>query len=127
LGFKIIQENRKLSIGQRRIVQKLEKLNAKFNDSNQWGSPSSPTFFLVRPKTKTRMIGEEQQKRFRLTIGTLLYLVKLSRPDIVNPVRELSKVMDGTTPAHEKELKRLKKIIIQTKEKRLNIKPTKDP
>ena len=46
-------------------------------------------------------------KGSRSTIGNLLYLVKLSRRDLVNPVNELSKVMDGATTAHEEELKSL--------------------
>jgi hypothetical protein len=48
--------------------------------------PSASTFFVMRPKSKAEIIGEEQQKRFRSTMGTLLYLVKLSRSDIVIPV-----------------------------------------
>jgi hypothetical protein len=53
-------------------------------------------------------------------------LVKLSQPDIANPVRELSKVMDGAAPGHEKELKRLCRFVIQTKERKLNIKTSED-
>jgi hypothetical protein len=48
-------------------------------------------------------------------IGILLYLVKLSRPNIANAVKELSKVMDGAVFAHEKELKRLMTYVFQTK------------
>ena len=39
---------------------------------------------------------------FRSGVGLMLYLVKFSWPDLSNAVRELSKVMDGTTPAHMK-------------------------
>jgi hypothetical protein len=35
----------------------------------------------------------------------LLYLVKHSRPNIANAIQELSKVMDGATPAAMKEMK----------------------
>ena len=45
----------------------------------------------------------------------LLYLVKHSRPDIANATRELSKVMDKPTPAAMKELKRVMKYVIDTK------------
>jgi hypothetical protein len=55
-------------------------------------------------------------------IGTLLYLVKLSRPDIANSVSELSKVIDGAALTHEKELKRLVYYFIQTKERKLKVK-----
>ena len=50
---------------------------------------------MIRPKDKVEMISEGRQKSFRSMIGTLLYLVRLSRPDLANPVRELLKVMDG--------------------------------
>jgi hypothetical protein len=59
---------------------------------------------VVRPRSKAKMITTKKQKDFMSIIGTLLYLVKLSQPDIANPVRELSKVMDGAAPGHKKEL-----------------------
>ena len=66
-------------------------------------------------------IGEREQKGFRSTIGTLLYLVKLSRPDLGNPVRELSKVMDGASSGHVKELKWIINFIFLTRNKGLKI------
>jgi len=47
----------------------------------------------------------------------LLYLVKYSRPDIANSVRELSKVMDGAAVHHYKNLLRVIKFVISTKNK----------
>jgi hypothetical protein len=115
-----------LSIRQERIIDKLKKKYKNLNESVQWTTPSAPNFFVVRPRSKAEMIPTEEQKDFRSIIGTLLYLVKLSRPDIANPVRELSKVMDGAAPGHEKELKRLCQFVIQTRERKLNIKTSKD-
>jgi hypothetical protein len=112
LGCEIICENGCLSIGQERIVDKLKNLNKNLNESVKWTTPSAPNFFVVRSRSKAEMIPTEKQKDFRSIIGTLLYLVKLSRPDIANPVRELSKVMDGAAPGHEKELKRLCRFVI---------------
>jgi hypothetical protein len=40
-------------------------------------------------------------------VGSLLYLIKYSRPDIANTVRELAKCMDGATPAAFNEMKRV--------------------
>ena len=54
----------------------------------------------------------------------LLYLIKHSRPDIANPTRELSKVMDGATKAAMKEMKRIIKFVLDTKEWGLKIEPT---
>jgi hypothetical protein len=69
----------------------------------------------MRSKKKEEMINEEKQKWFRSAIGTLLYLVKLSRPDLANSFRELAKVMDGTNQAQEKEIKRIIEYTIHKK------------
>lgn len=53
----------------------------------------------------------------------LLYLVKHSRPDIANGVRELSKVLDGPSLGDYKELLRTIKFVIDTKTKGLKIFP----
>ena len=45
----------------------------------------------------------------------LLYLVKFSRPDIANSVRELSKVMDSATKGHLKCLWQLMKYVLDNK------------
>jgi hypothetical protein len=55
----------------------------------------------------------------------LLYLVKHSRPDIENAVRELSKALDGTSPAAYKELMRVLKYVMDTKNLSLRIQPKK--
>ena len=44
------------------------------------------------------------QSMYRSGVGTLLYLTKHSRADITNPVRELSKSMDGAFMAHITEM-----------------------
>ena len=49
-------------------------------------------------------VDEKTQSMYRSGMGTLLYLTKHSRPDITNPVRELSKSIDripSTTPGAE--------------------------
>lgn len=51
----------------------------------------------------------------------LLYLIKYSRPDIANGVRELSKVMDGATFAHYKSMLRVIKFISNTRDKCLEL------
>jgi hypothetical protein len=53
----------------------------------------------------------------------LLYLLKHSRPDLSNCVRELSKVMDGANPAHLKALHRAIKYVKQTKHLKLKLQP----
>ena len=43
-----------------------------------------------------------------------LYLVKLSRPDLSNAVRELSKMMDIATEGHYKNMLRVIKYVVNT-------------
>lgn len=54
----------------------------------------------------------------------LLYLVKHSRPDIANAVRELSKVLDCTTTGSYKEMLRCIKYVLDTKSLGLKIWPS---
>ena len=49
-----------------------------------------------------------------------------SRPDITNAVRELSKALDGITLAAMKELKRVLKYVIDTKDLALKVHPNPD-
>jgi hypothetical protein len=53
----------------------------------------------------------------------LFYLVKHSRPDISNAVRELTKVLDGATNAHWKTLIRTIKFVLDTKLDALRLSP----
>ena len=57
----------------------------------------------------------EEHETYRSGVGTLLYLTKLSRPDICNPVRELSKTMDAPAPAHLKEMYKVIRHVLFTK------------
>jgi hypothetical protein len=57
-------------------------------------------------------------------VGTLLQFVKHSRPDIANPVHELSKCMDKATEAAYKEMLRVVKFVLDTRNFGLFIRPT---
>ena len=48
-------------------------------------------------------------------MGTLLYLTKHSRRDITNPVRELSKSMDGASMAQITEMYRVINFVLEMK------------
>ena len=59
---------------------------------------------------------ENKEDKVNARVGTLLYLTKHSRPDISNPVRELSKTIDAPAPAHLKEMYKLIKFVLSTKD-----------
>jgi Reverse transcriptase (RNA-dependent DNA polymerase) len=117
LGCNIVELPDEIDIYQLRIVQKLIK-DVESLKEIKYKTPSAPGFKVVRPSEEEK-VDSEVQKWFRATIGSLLYLVKLSRPDLCNAVRELSKVMDGANPGQVKELKRIVEFVSQTKDKGL--------
>ena len=55
----------------------------------------------------------------------MLYLVKHTRPDIANAVWELSKMLDCVTLSAIKELRRVIKYVLDTRELGLKIEPVK--
>jgi hypothetical protein len=56
-------------------------------------------------------------------VGMLLYLVKHSRPNISNAVRELTKVLDGVTNVHWKSLIHIITFVLDTKLYALKLSP----
>jgi hypothetical protein len=88
-------------------------------------TPAGPKTSILHPKPGDPLISPEDQFKFRSVVGMLLYLVKHSRPDISNAVRELSKVADGATPGHWKTMLRLVKYVVDTEDYGLKIKPNR--
>jgi hypothetical protein len=78
---------------------------------------------VIRPSDDDEKLNPTQQHEFRSGVGMLLYLVKHSRPDLSNAVRELSEVMDGATPEHMSMLCQLIKFVLSTKDRGVRIKP----
>ena len=60
-------------------------------------------------------VDEKTQSMYRSGVGTLIYLTKHSKPDITNPVRELSKSMDGASMAQGTEMYRVINSVLETK------------
>ena len=71
--------------------------------------------FIVGKVDDISKVDEKTQSMYRSGVGTLLYLTKHSRPDITNPVRELSKSMDGASMAHVTEMNRVINFVLETK------------
>ena len=77
-------------------------------------TPETPVFIGGKVDDITK-VDEKTQSMYRSGVGTLLYLTKHSRPDITNPVRELSKSIDGASMAHVTEMYRVINFLCQTK------------
>jgi len=70
-----------------------------------------------------KKISKEDQKIYQSTAGMLLYLLKYSCPCLANPLRKLSKALDGASQGTFKELKRVIKFVLDTTEYGLKIQP----
>ena len=66
-------------------------------------TPGTPRFTARRLENEEYKVNAKDHETYRSEVGTLLYLTKHSRPDIINPARELSKTMDAPAPAHLKK------------------------
>jgi hypothetical protein len=87
-------------------------------------TPASPKTNILRPDADDVLLQPLDQTKFRSGVGMLLYLVKHTRFDIANAVRELSKVADGANQAHWKALLRTIKYTIETEHLAIKLKPT---
>ncbi len=117
------QDGKSTWIGLPHLIRKLEE---KFGDMvkglQTYATPRTPGLHMVRPS----IITEEMTARMPLyqsAVGTLLFLLKHSRPDLANSIRELSKVLDCHTEAALKELNRVIRFVLDTKDYGLKIKP----
>ena len=121
LGVQIVQsdDGKKAWLGQPTIIESLEK---QFGETIWIESCKEENDYYTR---NTRVywwkggdiskVDEKTQSMYRSGVGTLLYLTKHSRPDITNPVRELSKSMDGSSMAHVTEMNRVINFVVDMK------------
>ena len=86
-------------------------------------TPGTPGLVLVKALNANAILKQDDQTTYRRGVGTLLYLVKYTRPDIANAVRELSKGMQEPTLSHMKELKRVLKFVLDTKDYGIKMEP----
>ena len=122
VGCKVKKTGKKsLIMYQDDLINKVEKNFGELTKNMQeYAMQAGNGEHIKRPDENERKINNEDQKKYRSGIGMLLYLVKFSRPDISNAVRELSKVMDGATPAHMKNMLRTIKFIMDTRQRVLS-------
>ena len=117
LGVQIVQsdDGKKAWFGQPTIIKSLEKqFGEKVAKKKMTITPGTPGFNGKKVDDISKM-DEKTQSMYRSGVGTLLYLTKQSRPDITNPVRELSKSMDGASMTHVTEMYRVKNFVLEMK------------
>jgi hypothetical protein len=126
LGCEIVinKSRTKAWIGQPHMVNKIEKSFGELvKNMKKCKTPGTPSFNIIRPTTEEAKVSEEDQTIYRSCVGNLLYLIKYSRPDIANTVRELAKCMDGATPAAFNEMMRVIRFVLDTRDFGLKVEP----
>ena len=111
-------------IHQPKLIKHLKK---EFKDliitERVFRTPAAPKTVIMRPDENDPVISSADQTKYRSGVGMLLYLVKHSRPDLSNSVRELTKVLDRATQAHWKAMMRVIKYVLDTRSCALKLQP----
>ena len=117
LGVQIVQsdDGKKAWLGQPTIIKRLEKqFGERVAKKKTTIAPGTPGVISGKVDDISK-VDEKTQSMYRSGVGTLLYLTKHCRPDITNPVRELSKSMDGASMAHVTEMYRVINFVLEMK------------
>ena len=114
--FHMNKERTRGWLGQPSIIKSLEQKFGERAMKERFSlTPGTPRFTARRLENPEDKVNPKEHEIYRSGVGTLLYLTKHSRPDICNPVRELSKTMDAPAPAHLKEMYKLIRHVLSTK------------
>ena len=127
--IKLNRKTKKGWIGQPHLIRDLEaKFGEMVSHLNVYKTPGTPGVGLERPKEQEAMIDSSMQEIYRSGVGMLLFLVKHTRPEILNVVRELSKLVSGASKYAMKEFMRTTKFVLDTKEfgLKLNVDTSKE-
>ena len=109
-------------LGQPSIIKSLEQKFGKRAIKERLSMTPGTTRFTARRLEKEEdKVNAKAHETYRSGVGTILYLMKHT-PDISNPVRELSKTMDAPGPAHLKEMYKLIRFVLSTKDYGLKFK-----
>jgi hypothetical protein len=68
-------------------------------------------------------VSYSDQKRYQSGVGKLLHMMRWSRPDTLNSVRELSRFMQSAMSAHMKAMHRVMKCCVGTPNRGMYLKP----
>ena len=106
----------KLFMSQSNLIIKLDRpFGDKVKNLAARETPAGSSFTVTRCQVPDQLVSLEEHRTYRSGVGILLYLVKFSRPDISNAVRELSKANDGADRSSFKCLLRTIKYVLDTR------------
>jgi hypothetical protein len=95
VGWRLIHsiDGKTIHIFQPKLIKNLEDSFSQYiNTNRKFQTPGAPKTVVMRPEKGDNVLSPKDQTKYHSGVGMLLYLVKHSRPDISNSVRELTKV-----------------------------------
>jgi hypothetical protein len=118
---------RNLEAGSVRFTQpvQLQSFQDEFNLPKVKDKPNIPAEAgQVLPKPEEGVVlPVEEQKTYRSGVGKLLHVMRWSRPDVLNAVRELSRFMMVAAPQQMKAMYRVMSYCVATPKRALVLKP----
>ncbi len=123
VGCKVDRNHEENSIKMTQPVM-LQSFNDEFDlpDGPAPNTPATPGSALVKTDPED-CIPADQLFKYRSGVGKLLHMMRWSRPEILNAVREESRYMSGASLAHVKAMHRTMKYCVGTPERGLLLKP----
>jgi hypothetical protein len=126
VGCKLVRdyENRSLKITQPVLLQSFTD-EFDLPDEKASSIPAEGGQILM-PCKEEDALDDKRQAIYRTGVGKLLHMMRWSRPETLNAVRELSKHMKMASEAHLKAMYRLMKYCVETPERGLFLRPTRE-
>jgi hypothetical protein len=117
IGYNVEKANYGYKFTQAKLIQRMiTKFADELSSIKYHGkTPVKTNEKIYVAENDSEIIGSEGQTNYRSGIGMLLYLVKYSRPDIANCVRELAKMSGKATVLNYNQLLRCIKYVENTK------------
>ena len=97
----------------------------RFKNKRCQVTPGTPNQSFIKVSREEDMvpISDKEHKIYQSVVGKLLYLLKYSRPELSNCVREVSKAMKMAGEKHVKEVIRILTFILHNPNQALFVKP----
>ena len=98
----------------------LESLVDEFDipdDQKNAATPGKGGDVLRKPDDDAMLVDSEMQTKYRSGVGKLMHMMRWSRPEISNAVRELSRFFSRAAPTHIKAMYRVMGYVVSTASK----------
>jgi hypothetical protein len=86
-------------------------------------TPAEPGSVLMKAREDEK-VDAKTQTMFRSGVGKLIHMMKWSRPDVLNAVRDLTRQMSAATMCHVKAMKRVMTYLTAMPKQGLTLKPS---